>query len=102
MSTNRTRRAFAPDYIVPPGASLRDAMEQMSMTPASLAAGLDMTVQSLNRIFNGEEAISPETAARLEMVMGIPARFWNSLQTHYAASLTKQEEEEHLAEEMQA
>ncbi len=68
------------------GASLRDAMEQMSMTPASLAVGLDMTVQSLDRIFNGEEAISPETAARLEMVMDIPARFWNSLQTHYTDS----------------
>lgn len=100
MASQSNRVPFAPDYIVPPGASLRDAMEQMSMTQTSLSKRLGTSVQSLNRIFKGEQAISPDMAAKLEMVMGTPARFWNSLQAQYAEQLTKRDEKARLDDEM--
>lgn len=99
MTSQEKRRPFAPDYVVPPGASLRDAMEQLSMTQVSLARRLGTTVQTLNRIFNGHQPITPEMATRLEMVIGAPARFWNSLQVQYDELKAKRDECERLSEE---
>ena len=75
---------YTPDYIVPPGETLRETMEAMLMTKESLAQRLGLTSQSLHRIFAGEQPIRPDTAAKLKMILGVPARFWNNLQTQYA------------------
>jgi addiction module HigA family antidote len=99
MASQNNRVSFTPDYIVPPGASMRDTMEQLSMTQTALAVRLNTTVQSLNRIFNGDQPITPDMSVRLEMVLGVPARFWNNLQVQYDELQAKRKEKERLAEE---
>ncbi len=87
---------FAPDYAIPPGATLLETMEALGMTQREFAERTDLTVQTLNRIFKGEQPITFETANRLELVTGTPASFWNSLEAQYRELLTKRREAEQL------
>ena len=88
---------FTPDYAVPPGATLEETMESLGMTQKELAARTGLTPQSLNRIFKGDQPIPCETANRLELVTGIPATFWNSLEANYREQLARLAERESLS-----
>lgn len=101
MTTANKTYPFTPDYIVPPGETLRETMESMFITQESLAQRLGLTPQSLHRIFIGAQPIRPETAAKLEMIFGVPARFWNNLQSQYSEALAKRQEKNRLNAEQQ-
>jgi len=94
------KHAYAPDYAVPPGETLQEVMESLGMTQRELAMRTGLTVQSLNRIFKGEQPISYDTAARLELVTGTPARFWNNLELNYQERLTAIQEQARLKEDL--
>ena len=83
---------FQPDYAVPPGATLEETMETLGMTQRDLADRTGLTVQTLNRIFKGEQPITYETANKLELVTGTPAAFWNNLEAQYREQLAKIEQ----------
>ena len=67
-------------------------MHALGMTQRELAERTDLTVQTLNRIFKGEQPITVETANRLELVTGTPAAFWNNLEAQYREQLSKIEQ----------
>jgi addiction module HigA family antidote len=83
---------FEPDYAVPPGETLHEVMESLDMTQKELAKRLELTEQTLIRIFKGEQPITYTTASRLELVTRVPARFWNNLEAEYREQLAKLEE----------
>ena len=87
---------FLPDYAVPPGETLKEVMEFLDMSQRELAVRTGLTVQSLNRIFKGEQPITYETANRLELATGVPAHMWNNLEAQYREQLAKIEERERL------
>jgi addiction module HigA family antidote len=87
---------FEPDYAVPPGATLHEVMESLQMSQKELAQRTGLTEQTLTRIFKGDQPISYETANRLELVTGVPARMWNNLEAQYREQLAKQEERHRL------
>ncbi len=91
MKAARLHR-FDPDFAVPPGQTLREVMDSQGMTQRDLAARTGLTVQTLSRIIKGIQPISYETANRLEMVVGVPARLWNRLEAEYREQLSKQAE----------
>ncbi len=90
-----------PDYAVAPGETLREVVESLGMTQKELALRTDLTEQSLVRIFKGNQPITYETANRLELVTGVPARFWNNLEAQYREQLAKIEERERLESDLQ-
>ena len=98
----RTKKVFAyePDYAVPPGETIREQMEHYGWTQQELAVRLKTTVQTLNRIFKGDQVISLDMANRLELVFRAPARFWNTLELNYREQLAKLEEKRQLAEDL--
>ena len=87
---------FEPDYAVAPGETLRETMESLDMSQKELAIRTGLTVQSLIRIFKGEQPISYETANRLELAVGVPASMWNNLEAQYREQLAKVNERERL------
>ena len=87
---------FEPDYAVPPGATLHEVMESLQMSQKELAQRTGLTEQTLTRIFKGDQPISYETANRLELVTGVPARMWNNLEAQYREQLAKLEERQRL------
>jgi addiction module HigA family antidote len=99
MKAKRTL-TYRPDYAIPPGETLREVMESLGMTQQELAVRTGLTVQTLNRIFNGSQPISYETADALEMTTGTPARFWNNLETRYRERLTTMERKTSLAADL--
>ncbi len=99
MKAKRTL-TYRPDYAILPGETLREVMESLGMTQQELAIRTGLTVQSLNRIFNGSQPISYETANALDMATGTPARFWNNLEARYRERLTAFEKSASLAEDL--
>jgi addiction module HigA family antidote len=66
-----------------PGALLRDDVEALGLSIAAAAKGLGVTRQQLYRVVNGESAISPDMALRLEKAFGGEADFWLRMQSAY-------------------
>ena len=85
---NRTY-AYTPDYAVAPGETLAEVLESLSMTQKECAIRCGLTEQTVVRIIKGQQPISCETADRLEMVTGVPASMWNSLELQYQNQIRK-------------
>ena len=97
MNKNRNY-AFDPDYAVPPGQTLEEVIESLGMTQKELALRTGLTEQSIIRILSGEQAISYDTATKLEMVTAVPARMWNNLEMLYREQLSKLKFKQQLQE----
>ena len=91
MATKQTY-IYEPDYAIPPGKTLEETIEVLDMTQKELAERTGLTLQTVNRIFKGEQPITYETANKLEYVTGYPASFWNNLEAQYREQLVKAEE----------
>ena len=57
-------------------------------------------MQTLDRIFKGDQPITHETANRLELVTGTPASFWCSLESQYRLRLAKLAQDAALAADL--
>jgi len=66
-----------------PGLLVKADLEAMGLTIAEAAKGLGITRQQLYRIVNGECAITPEMAVRLEKAIGSTADMWLRMQMNY-------------------
>ena len=52
-----------------------------------------MSEKHISKLINGDVQLTPETAVRLEMVLGIPAKFWNNLEAIYREKIVKADAE---------
>lgn len=73
----------------PPGATIREQLNERGMSQKEFAARMDMSEKHISRLINGEVQLTPEVAIRLEMVLGVPAKFWNNLEIIYREKLLK-------------
>jgi Zn-dependent peptidase ImmA (M78 family)/transcriptional regulator with XRE-family HTH domain len=60
-----------------------------------------MAEKTISQIINGVAPISYETAGKLELVLGIPARFWNARERSYREALVKLDETERLERDIE-
>jgi len=89
-------RRFEPDYIVPPGETLGEVLEESGMTQAELSRRTGLSTKHINQIVAGDATISPETALKLERVTQVPARFWTQLEAFHQDQLSRKLEAETL------
>ncbi|MFI5399438.1 MAG: HigA family addiction module antitoxin [SAR324 cluster bacterium] len=69
---------------VPPGEMLEEEfMRPLGMTRAELARRLGVPANRVTQILSGQRAITPETALRLEALLGWPADYWMRNQAQY-------------------
>ncbi len=66
-----------------PGPSVKSDIEALGLTVAEAAKGLGITRQQLYRVINGESAVTPEMAFRLEKAIGGTADTWLRMQMNY-------------------
>ena len=66
------------------------------MTQAELAERTGRPKKTINEIIMGKAAITSETALQLERVLGVPASFWNNLESNYQERLARLKEENYL------
>ena len=88
-TTERSRSYIA----TPPGATIREQLNNRGMSQKEFAVRMDMSEKHISKLVNGEVALTPETAVRLEMALGVPAKFWNSLEAIYREKNVKAEAE---------
>lgn len=73
----------------PPGATIKEQLDDRGMNQKEFAARMGMSEKHISRLINGEVQLTPDVAYRLEMVLGIPAKFWNNLEAIYREKLVK-------------
>jgi plasmid maintenance system antidote protein VapI/Zn-dependent peptidase ImmA (M78 family) len=93
--------SFRPDYAVPPGQTLLETINHIGMSQSELSIRTGRPTKTINEITKGKAAITPETSIQLEHVLGIPASFWNSLETNYRQALATIEENKRLANQIE-
>lgn len=83
---------FAPDWIVTPGDTISDLLEERGWTQTELAQRLGCTPKHIHLLLKGTASITQDTALKLEKVLGSTARFWMGLETQYREQLARQSE----------
>lgn len=87
---------YAPDRVSPPGDTLREVLHERGLTQSELATRMGRPQKTISEIMNGKAAITVDTALQLELVLGIPASFWNAREQHYRQHLARRTQEEEL------
>lgn len=80
----------------PPGTTIKEQLNDRGMSQREFAARMDMSEKHISKLINGEVQLTPETAFKLEMVLGVPAQFWNNLEAIYREKLVKAEAEKSM------
>ena len=79
---------------IPPGATIRELIEDRGMTQKALAARMELSEKHISELVNGHVQLTPDVAGRLEMVLGLSARFWLDLEAIYRTKLRAIEAED--------
>ena len=85
----------------PPGATVKEQINDRGMSQKEFAARMDMSEKHISKLINGEVQLTPETAVRLEMVLGVPAKFWNNLEAIYREKIIKADAENAMDADIQ-
>ncbi len=83
---------FDPDYVVAPGATLKESIDGKGISQTQLAQRTGLTEKTISQIVNGIAPISYDTAEKLELVTGVPAKFWNRRELGYREALSRRKE----------
>lgn len=94
MITQETQ--YIPDLPTPPGDTLLETLEARQMSQAELADRMGRPRKTINEIIRGKTSITPETALQLELVLGIPASFWNKREREYQEALARLQQQKLL------
>ena len=74
-----------------PGEHLAEELKELGISAAELARQIDVPVNRVTSIINGQRAITADTALRLGHWFGTSAEFWLNLQKLYELRLARQE-----------
>lgn len=83
------KNRFIPDYAVPSRETLLETLEAKGMSQAELSERSGIPQKTINEIIHGKTAITSETALQFERVLGIPANFWNNLESNYQGTIAR-------------
>ena len=92
MSRSRITTKEA-DYgaLFTPGEHLAEELKELGISAAELACQIDVPVNRVTGIINGQRSVTADTALRLGHWFGTSPEFWLNLQTLYELRLARQE-----------
>lgn len=73
----------------PPGATMKEQLLDRGLSQKEFALRMGMSEKHISKLINGEVQLTPDVAVRLEMVLGVSARFWNKLEATYREKIIK-------------
>jgi len=85
----------------PPGATIKEQLIDRGMSQKEFAARMNMSEKHISKLINGEVQLTSDAAFRLEIVLGVPARFWLNLEAIYREKIVKAEAENALDLDME-
>ena len=87
------------DFIIHPGETLAEVLEDREMTQKELAIRTGMSEKHISTVINGQKNISSSFAKKLEYALGIETEFWMNLQANYERELLDFEELNNISEQ---
>lgn len=78
---------FDPDWVVRPGATLQEWMDERHLNLGDVAGSTGLRAMTVYGILHGTVEITPAVAEALERVTGISARMWLNLERNYRTGL---------------
>ena len=91
MDEGKTK-PFVPGYPVPPGETLSETIRTLGISQAELSRRINLSPKTVNLILKGKATLSSQTALGLEKVTGVPAHFWNNLESGYQEARSRIDE----------
>jgi len=74
-----------------PGEHLAEELKELGISAAELARQIDVPVNRVTGIINGQRGVTADTALRLGHWFGTSPEFWLNLQTLYELRLARKE-----------
>ena len=74
-----------------PGEHLAEELRELGMSAAELARQIDVPVNRVTEIINGQRSVTADTALRLGHWFSTSPEFWLNLQTLYELRLAREE-----------
>ena len=92
MAMVKNSVGLSREYIIHPGETLSEVLEDRGMTQRELAVRTGMTEKHISTVIRGQKGISAAFAKKLEYALGIEAAFWMNLQSNYDREILEFEE----------
>lgn len=99
MAKEQKTTGLSREFIINPGETLAEVLEDREMNQKELAIRTGMTEKHVSTIVNGVKPISVAFAKKLEYALGIEAEFWMNLQSKYDCEILEFEEINNISEE---
>jgi antitoxin HigA-1 len=80
-----------PRAAIHPGEHLAEELREIGVTAAELARQIDVPVNRVTGIINGQRGVTADTALRLAHWFGTTPQFWMNLQQLYELRLAENE-----------
>lgn len=80
-----------PRTPIHPGEHLAEELQELGITAAELSRQIDVPVNRVTSIINGQRGITADTALRLGHWFGTSPQFWMNLQQQYELRLAEKE-----------
>lgn len=85
----------------PPGATIKEQLVDRGMSQKEFAQRMNVSEKHISKLINGEVQLTSDMALRLEMVLGLPARFWSNLEAIYREKLQLVQNENEMTEDIE-
>jgi HTH-type transcriptional regulator/antitoxin HigA len=85
-------RGFEPNWSTHPGEHLEEYLEVNGWSQADFARRAGLTPKLVSDIINQKNPVSPETALKLERVLGVSAEIWTRLQASWDLFMARQKD----------
>lgn len=99
MVKEKNSVGLSREYIIHPGETLAEVIEDREMSQKELAVRTGMTEKHISTVIHGQKNISAVFAKKLEYALGIETSFWMNLQAGYDRELLEFEEVNNITEE---
>jgi len=92
-AVDQGKAGWSPDWATHPGEHLEERIEVRGWTQAEFARRADMTPKLVSDIINGKNPVTPETAIKLERVLGLKSYIWLGIQSGWDLHEARQREQ---------
>ena len=81
---------------IPPGETIKEQLSYRGMSQKEFAIRMALSEKHVTNLLKGNVILNSKMALRLEMVLSVPAIFWENLEAIYRENLLKVQEENQL------
>jgi HTH-type transcriptional regulator/antitoxin HigA len=83
LSSSEGKTNWSPNWATHPGDHLAEMIEDRGLSQAEFSRLADLSPKLVSTIISGKNRVSPETAIKLERVLGLKAYIWTGLQSNW-------------------